>query len=1034
MTSESTIPSFLARMSRRAWLQAAGHSTAVALGVPFVAPFPSHSAADILSSFIDRPALSPPNYGWAMYRDRLIVDATVAANIDRFLRERAIPKGSAILFAARSIELHTDLMAENRDLVFIADVFDGSNGKIVSKVSTVASEGERGAPGRTVTIAAKLIRGLRVETVGGVGGKGLPGDPGSKGARGQSPEHIDGRRGEKGGKGKTGASGGDGGQIRVYFVVDGVPGGIGGPATNLSSVGGDGGPGGSGGPGGEGGDPSIWCKPPAREICKVGAPGEKGTQGDSGDPGPRGNKGSITIAPLTVDDYWTLIQPLSADWASYRMLVGEYYYRAFNTSSSETENFMGLAQTEFDSVLRLTPLPAGRLTSAAWRQRRAKAQSYITQLLAALTFFSQPRDLDVFPDFPRYEEVFTKYTPLVSSVFDAAAGFLDMSVAVEQKKQDLQREASNLDNLVQVLTKEKDAALADSETVAKTELSLATQRLDNLLAQIEAKERELKQAEVNVGGAIIGTVFAVVSLVAAIPSAGASLISAAASIALIVKTLSSNELLDLAKAVFKAGIKGEQSDAVEKLKAGAFGLRDYVNATQGSVNVILNFEKVLKESWSAKMDNPGYQKLLEDAAQAGHAKLLAELRKGQKDLAADAAGQRVRQAEDSAVAARRQLESFAGDQRILESAAFLLLKSALRYSDILQQYRFSALRAIEIYTLQDLSKKIQFDYGYVHPDHDKDYEEGFAPLLSLITRYKLSWARLSDFLDFRVAYDQYFSGSDWVVDYERITFQDAETIANFRERPALSFTVRANQIPESRLESHVEDVYVAFIGARSSSGAISTVIQHSGRYFQRTRDGGEINVVLRPRSAVALGVTKPIEEAGLATMGTGSDAAFWGRGAAADWLLRIEESEMSHSGIDLTELTKIQVWIRYRAIIKNPVYMSERGTIKNGAVLRDENTSDVYACYGNGCVRIPATDTRWPAGIDVPSALVQSLPTIPQKRMFVRQKGTGDIYLIDHGVKLHVPDIKKIEDREASAPLLVPEALLSNIPDFGRLE
>jgi hypothetical protein len=85
-------------------------------------------------------------------------------------------------------------------------------------------------------------------------------------------------------------------------------------------------------------------------------------------------------------------------------------------------------------------------------------------------------------------------------------------------------------------------------------------------------------------------------------------------------------------------------------------------------------------------------------------------------------------------------------------------------------------------------------------------------------------------------------------------------------------------------------------------------------------------------------------------------------------------------------------------------------------------------------VRIPATDTRLPAGIDVPGALVQPLPTIPQKRMFVRRKGTGDIYLIDQGAKFHTPDIKKIEDREASAPLVVPDALLRNIPDFGRLE
>ena len=93
-----------------------------------------------------------------------------------------------------------------------------------------------------------------------------------------------------------------------------------------------------------------------------------------------------------------------------------------------------------------------------------------------------------------------------------------------------------------------------------------------------------------------------------------------------------------------------------------------------------------------------------------------------------------------------------------------MIRSAQRYMDVLIKYAFFAARALEIYTLTDMSDEIRTDYGYIHPDVEQDYADGLLPLAQLIGEYTTSWSRFVDIINYRNAFDSYFGSSDKVDD------------------------------------------------------------------------------------------------------------------------------------------------------------------------------------------------------------------------------------------------------------------------------
>ena len=834
---------------------------------------------------------------YALFRDQLLLDGKKVNDIKGLIARSGLPPGTALLIAARIVEVRTDLEIQDLDLIVLADSFDGTNGVLRLRATGQAAQGQAGAPGRAITVAARVIHGLKLETVGGVGGKGFTGATGQDGENGQlgstGPALAKGGDGGPGAKGGLGGSGGTGGSISIVFETDAVSGGLGGPATIISSLGGEGGPGGDGGPGGKGGEGVEWCRP-SGTFCGMGTNGNLGPNGPAGDAGQRGSSGPVQREAVDANTFFQRIRLLGGEeWANYRLEVGEYYYRAFNASDLTRGTYLDLAYTEMSAVV-------------AMDFNAAIARRYMAQIEGGLTFFGEARDLDIVPKFTLYASRFASSVDLVNSARNVVRQFFLTNVNLQEIGRGLDGQIAELTSLVPVLEQEVAAAKA-SKRVSEIDKLLASQRAETLKQQIAAKRQELDNTEVDVAGAIIGTVFLVASLVAAIPTGGLSLAGAATSIAALAQTLKSVNVIDLAKDAFKDRSKLPEDAPLKQLERAADGLKGYVDKAQHAVSVIISFNRLLSDTWQAKVDNPGYQKLIEEGIQASHAVLLAALRMAQNELAIGAAQSRVDQCRANTARAQERRTRLSGDVATIEAAAFEILQSALRSADITMRYLFYAIRAFEVYTAKtQFTELVRFDYGHVHPDSRSDYQEGFASLAQLVTEMETSWSGLIQMNNVQGTYDEHFNFGrrGWGLDYARLSFADLSVLGEFQQTLRFPFTIRPDDLLPGRLWTHVEKVSVALDGATSDSGTIQVSLEHSGYFTQRT-DAGDVTVALSPRRANALAATRRIQDGDFGGEATGVDAEFYHRGVSSAWVLRIEPAEITRQHADLANLREI---------------------------------------------------------------------------------------------------------------------------------
>jgi len=960
-------------------------------------------------------------YRYTMYRDRIELNQQLNALIGNELNKDAAAThpGRKVLLAAREIAIPEGITFElsDCDLVLVADKFDASKGIIKIKVTDIPGDGMPGFEGRKITVLCKEVGGINVNLKGGTGGIGVEGAPGAPGVDGiPMIGKYNGGNGGKGGKGGTGGTGGKGGNLSITFLQDKVPGGIW-SLSNILLPGGDGGQGGPGGPGGEGGAGTEWCKPTGT-FCVQGTDGKTGPQGDTGNTGQPGVIGSQTNTQLAqVDAFWQTVGSLSIPdnaWAAYRLQVGEYFFRSFN---AENPGNLALAFNEFSSVLFMDP-------------QNAKAITYRNQILNNQNIFGLSRDIDIIPDFARYESVYTGYFPIVNSIFDAATNMLLTNVSLSQKQQDLQREISNFSGVISALTDDLNAANIGKEISVK-ESTRATQRLNTITKQIQDKKQELENAHVEVLGAVIGTVGLVASVVAAIPTGGMSLMAAATSVASIAGTIESSGVLQIIGEVFKPEA---DRTAIKELEKQAKGLSGYVSDVSSGVKKIISFPKALEELWTAKIDNAGYKKLIADSLELAYQQLTAQMRQNQAEYTAQAASKRLDQGKINKANAEQQLAGLINDIKYLEGVSLTLISMAQYYMNILTKYAFFGARALEIYTLQDKSNDIRYDYGYIHPDREADYKTGFLPLSNLIGLYRFSWSKFAGLISYREQYDNYFNSGNWVNDLHRLSFTNADALNDFKIKPELHFTIRLEDLPPSRYEAKVTSVYVAFVGATSNSNTITAIIEHSGRYSQKKRDTTAVNVLLKPRAGVVVAKITPLQSSGGVVGGTGIGVDFWGKGIAADWHLYIEPSEMQNGGVNLSGLTEIQVWLSYQSFLLAVPFSLGSKTIKDGILLRDPVTQTLYVTSGGAKLPVPDTNSlKAKEPVDDEEILLSALPTVPKDDTLLREANSDKVYIIKNGVKLEIKDNKildKLGVKLANAKV-VPEKALSLLPYGG---
>jgi hypothetical protein len=809
-------------------------------------------------------------YAYTYFRDSLTLDSRFGALLDTALGQ--VSTAGAVLIAARELTVAAGFTftVSGRDLVFLADAFDGSQGAIVV-------QGSEGQQGQAVTVVCNRLLGLDTASRGGEGPVGRSGRPGKAGTPGRAG--IGTKPGGPGGAGGPGSGGGPGGPgarggtIQLFFADDSIDGG-GKAVVKLSAPGGTGGAGGDGGPGGPGG-----AGGPGQPD---GADGVDGPAGPVGEAGIIGQPGETTQAQISADEYWARAATLSDGWSEYRTTLGEYYFRAFNPSAAPNSAYLGLALRELEAAVRLD-------------SANASAAASLANLTNDRTFLGIPRQADIIPDFRTYENIVATYQPLVGSLFTNATNLLTTELTLQQKKADLQSQLVHLLGLLGELDSEQRVAELDIAT-GQAEIQAADARLADIRRQLAAVDQAIRDKQENIGGAFLAFGASVLAVVGVATGAG-GLVAAVPAVLDLTGSIQGSDATNLS----------DNKQAQADIKAAAGGFKDLA-AGAGS---LISFVKVIDDFLSfgdTSAENAKQAELLRQAADAAWQRRLADLHTQHAHAELDVVNAKKALAGADYARVQDQLAQLTDTTEKLESAAQTLIRTAQQYADILMKYAFLAARALEIYTLADLSNEIWFDYGYVNPEDEAD-----LPLLQRITLYMQSWARFAGVVAYEDRFASYFSRGDIVHDSFFASITDAATLANFKVSQTLHLPVALSALLPGRFEAKAEGVAVRLTGATAATPAITCTVEHAGAFQELGLDATVADFALRPRRSDVLSTLSGGALAGGARGCGPIDLGYWGRGVAATWYVLIEPGVMRANGVDLSNLTAIEVRLDYQA-------------------------------------------------------------------------------------------------------------------------
>lgn|GEM_PF-1455710 len=877
-------------------------------------------------------------------RDEITIDAAFSERVAAFAGD------GSLYILARKITQKDDLRVGVRPLVIVADEFIGNGLLINAAGNRSTSPGSRGADaghtppgfeggaggnggnggaggnGGTVTLMCRQSSGVRISVsggagaVGGAGGNGGPGSPAKSIPGGthtetvfdadgnpsevevQDPDiEIPGTLGGGGGIGGDGGAGGNAGTIRFTSIVDDSP-------PVLEATGGAGGPGGAGGiPGPHGAFAEV---PPDLDTTPV--PGSFGTTGADG---------TISVTTLSPEDYVAGLRPLldgegpsyANHWAPYRKAVGQYFYRQFRQSQPSLGD---LAATEFARCLELQP---DNVEALQWQRqlldfpRPTTAGPNVVWVPGGLNALGLPRDLDVLPQFKKYADAFTGFGALV-------LGFLHQG-------QDAILNALNLDAWQDFLTEQREQALAAQATMVEDRdqaatdarlageaISSAQAQLDQTTQNIQAAMVKMRQEEMSIGG-VIGTVAglagAVVAVVAAVPTLGTSLVALVPSMVAL-----SSTVVDNMEPIAQKLMAGEKpnTDAIQKAYDKAD--REAAAVVKGA-KAIVDFVKVMDQLGKVTPpDNSEHLTLVRQGVAQTYELLLARHRVTSAQQRLDATEARVTRAADTVARIDALKRDLTKTEEAVRTTALHAIAIAESKVDALLTLAFYAQRSMEIYTLQDHEDKVRFETGHLSPDVSLAFQQREITEVQLVDLLNDSWQGLLTLLDLEVAFDQ-FTAQFHESDARRLSFGAlSPELAALRAHHRFSFRVDPTTLPPGQVDAKVRGVRLALVGATNPTTEVTCEIGHGSSYETRRRDGSVTATVLQTRvSNRFTKVGSPL----LADEGTGSDPpltdpqsiAFWGRGLGGEWEFSIPD-RVFEEGLDLAELTEVQVWIIYQ--------------------------------------------------------------------------------------------------------------------------
>jgi hypothetical protein len=837
------------------------------------------------------------NFGWIYSRDSILVDENFQWKVNEALRTNKVPPRSTILLAARDFKVKDGYTFEliGHDLIVLADTLDGGAIGTIS-LGTI----DAGNPGYELTVFCRQLMGIHLRSKGGRGYAGKPGRPGRPGKPGISRPNKPGGSGGPGGAGGEGSPGGQGargGDVKIIFIEDKVSGGFN-SAASIDVPGGDGGEGGdggSGGPGGPGGD----GVPPGED----GPDGPNGPKGRNGEPGPPGSK---EAKQLSENDYYKEIHPFVAEWSAYRLRLGQYYFRAFRPARDPKrptlpENyFLEKAMAEFTEILKLDP-------------QNEQAAIYRNSIVHNENILGLARDIDIIPDFEHYQSIARDYGPMVLSLFQTATNLLMEEISMDQKQQDLDREIAHIQGQLEVLRAEESEAQL-GVAVIQAEERLMNNRLNAIRQSIAEKDEELRNKTADIGGTLF--TFAQIGVaVVGVATGTSALVSAIPAVVKLSGIVKEKDVVTLIT----------DNDLKKKYEEDAKGLGELIPKIERGADALISFPKMLDELIAIPDVDSEYRELMKETTEITHQKKLVQMRKTQAEAALNVVRKKMALAQNDLDLAKQQRAGLIADIEYLKQVAINLIRSAQRYMDILIKYAFFAARALEIYTYEDKSSDIRYDYGYIHPDTEEDLilnptierdgrkRSSFIPL---IEQYVNSWKQFVDILLLQDSYEKYISSGDQVGDIHFISFTDQQILSQFKQTANLFFVVDLKDLPQSRYEAKVKSVHIYLENVKSNAPAITLIVEHSGIYKAKLReDDNIIQVVLKPHRATALSARDPPNFGGETLGDSPKELSFWGRGVATSWHIYIEQDEIASKQIDLSQLSKIEVSISYRSFL-----------------------------------------------------------------------------------------------------------------------
>ena len=479
-----------------------------------------------------------------------------------------------------------------------------------------------------------------------------------------------------------------------------------------------------------------------------------------------GDPGTVEVSVVQEADFWSAIAPLAAGGRPTGLRSG-------STTSGLLTRPRPRARASSSSRW-----PSSRLSRCSSR-RIARLWPCATDWSTTRTCLGLARDVDIIPNFPYAEQVVVDYAPLVLGLFQTATSLLQGNLTLEQMAANIAREIAHLSGLEVVLETER-AAAERGLAAAQTEQEKATELFNALQARITAKRAELESKTfgwLDLFG--IGGYIAVVAIISLATGGGAAAV-AGAYLPQIISTLTDG-----------GGLPFKEADRAAALNA-ALGLKGLLGK-DGKPDplgpMLLSLSKLLSDIDESDGD-ADLKAMLRESVELTFDKLISARRVEQAALSLAAADLRLQQARIDRDRAQAQLDGLTTDVDYLEQVALTLIRSAQGYMDILMRYAFFAARAVEIYTVDDLSNEVFYDYGYVHPDLEQDYSDGLLPLAQLIGAYVTSWGRFVGVIGYRSRYDAYFAGTDRVSDKVFVSVTDPATLADFRATQTLAVEVR----------------------------------------------------------------------------------------------------------------------------------------------------------------------------------------------------------------------------------------------------